>query len=100
MLVENIKKDITANDIRARIISVPRTILDELPVDRNTFNILFNGNIINNVKISADRRYFSKGLSEMYKKYYLIGEYGEFYPRKSLWNYKFNLNVSELNSIN
>lgn len=87
MLVSNIEKDITANDIRARIICIPRTILDELPIDKEVFNIVFNGNIINDVKISSDRRYFSKGLSEMYRKYSLIGENGEINSTKSLWSY-------------
>ncbi|MGM9874448.1 MAG: restriction endonuclease [Bacilli bacterium] len=90
MLVSNIEKDITANDIRARIISIPRTILDELPIDKDTFDIVFNENEIKNVKISTDRRYFSKGFSEMYRKYSLLGENGEFYPRKSLWSYDGN----------
>lgn len=89
-IVYNIEKEITSNDIRARIISIPRTILDELPVDKATFNIVFNGNEIENVKISSDRRYFSKGLSKMYRKYLLIDENGEFNPARSLWSYDGN----------
>lgn len=89
-IVYNIEKEITSNDIRARIISIPRTILDELPVDSVIFNIVFNGNEIQNVKISSDRRYFSKGLSEMYRKYLLIDENGEFNSTKSLWSYDGN----------
>lgn len=87
MLVSNIEKDITSNDIRARIISIPKTILDELPKDKDEFDIIFNGNEIRNVKISTDRRYFSKGFSEMYRKYSLLGEKGEFNPAKSIWSY-------------
>jgi restriction system protein len=87
MLVSNIEKDITLNDIRARIISIPKTILDELPKDKDEFDIIFNGNEIRNVKISTDRRYFSKGFSEMYRMYSLLGEKGEFNPAKSIWSY-------------
>ena len=85
--VSDIEKDITSNDIRARIINIPRTILDELPKEKESFDLIFNGNEINDVKISSDRRYFSKGLSEMYRKYSLIGENGEFNPTRSLWSY-------------
>ena len=90
MLVSNIEKDITSNDIRARIISIPRTILDELPIEKEEFDIVFNNNEIKNVKISSDRRYFSRGISGMYRKYSLIGENGEFNPTKSLWSYDGN----------
>lgn len=87
MIISDIEKDITANDIRARIISIPRTILDELPMDKETFDIEFNGNQLNEVKISTDRRFFSKGFSEMYRKCSLLGNNGEFTPAKSSWSY-------------
>ena len=90
MLVSNIEKEITSNDIRARIISIPRTILDELPIEKESFDIIFNDNELKDIKISSDRRYFSKGLSEMYRKYSLISENGEFHPIKSLWSYDGN----------
>lgn len=90
MIINNIEKEITANDIRARIISIPRTILDELPIENDIYDLVFNGNEIKEVKISSDRRYFSKGLSEMYRKYSLVGENGEFNPCMSLWSYDGN----------
>ncbi len=86
MIVSNIEKDITANDIRARIISIPRTILDILPPDEEIFNLNFNGNEINNVKISSDRRFFSKGLSDMYRQYGLLTEDGEYHPARAIWS--------------
>ena len=91
MLVSNIEKNITANDIRARIISIPRMILEKLPKDKEKFNIVFNGNKLGEVKISTDRRYFSRGISEMYRKYSLLKENGDFCPRKSVWNYDGNI---------
>ena len=91
MLVSNIEKNITANDIRARIISIPRMILEKLPKDKEKFNIVFNGNKLDDVKISTDRRYFSRGISEMYRKYSLLKENCDFCPRKSVWNYDGNI---------
>lgn len=90
-IINNVEKEITANDIRARIISIPRAILDKLPDDRQNFDLSFNGNIINDVKISSDRRYFSRGISEMYRKYGLLTNDNVFNPTKSVWNFDGNI---------
>ena len=60
-IISNIEKDITANDIRARILTIPRAILDLLPEEKNSYDLFFNNNEIKNVRISSDRRYFSQG---------------------------------------
>lgn len=86
-IVSDIEKDITANDIRARIISIPRAIFDELPSDCDKFDLCFNGNDIKDVRISSDRRYFSQGITEMYRKYGLLTKDNVFNPSKSVWKY-------------
>lgn len=86
-IVNNIEKDITANDIRARILSIPRAIFDELPSDSDKFDLCFNGNDIKDVRISSDRRYFSQGITEMYRKYGLLTKDNVFNPSKSIWKY-------------
>lgn len=86
-IVSNVEKDITANDIRARIISVPRSIYDALSPDSDKFDLCFNGNYIKNVRISSDRRYFSQGITEMYRKYGLLTKDNVFNPSKSIWKY-------------
>lgn len=86
-IVSNVEKDITANDIRARIISVPRAIYDALSSDSDKFDLCFNGNYIKNVRISSDRRYFSQGITEMYRKYGLLTKDNVFNPSKSIWKY-------------
>ena len=86
-IVSNIEKEITSNDIRARILSIPRAIIEVLPIEKEIFNIKFNGVLIADVRISADRRYFSKGMSNMYRKNGLLTEDNVFNATKSLWNY-------------
>lgn len=86
-IISNIEKDITANDIRARILTIPRAILDLLPEEKNSYDLFFNNNEIKNVRISSDRRYFSQGITEMYRKYGLLTKDNVFNPSKSIWKY-------------
>lgn len=86
-IIDDIEKDITSNDIRARIISIPRAILELLPEDKDKFDLCFNGNEIKDVRISSDRRFFSQGITEMYRKYGLLTKDNVFNPSKSLWKY-------------
>ena len=86
-IIDDIEKAITSNDIRARIISIPRAILELLPEDKDKFDLCFNGNEIKDVRISSDRRFFSQGITEMYRKYGLLTKDNIFNPSKSLWKY-------------
>lgn len=86
-IIDDIEKAITSNDIRARIISIPRVILELLPEDKDKFDLCFNGNEIKDVRISSDRRFFSQGITEMYRKYGLLTKDNVFNPSKSLWKY-------------
>ena len=86
-IIDDIEKDITSNDIRARIMSIPRAILELLPEDKDKFDLCFNGNEIKDVRISSDRRFFSQGITEMYRKYGLLTKDNVFNPSKSLWKY-------------
>lgn len=86
-IIDDIEKDITSNDIRARIISIPRAILELLPEDKDKFDLCFNGHEIKDVRISSDRRFFSQGITEMYRKYGLLTKDNVFNPSKSLWKY-------------
>lgn len=86
-IIDDIEKAITSNDIRARIISIPRAILELLPEGKDKFDLCFNDNEIKDVRISSDRRFFSQGITEMYRKYGLLTKDNVFNPSKSLWKY-------------
>lgn len=86
-IIDDIEKAITSNDIRARIISIPRAILELLPEGKDKFDLCFNDNEIKDVRISSDRRFFSQGITEMYRKYGLLTKDNVFHPSKSLWKY-------------
>lgn len=78
-----IEKQITYNDIRAKIISVPSKIANLLD-DRRDYLIKFENDEFMS-KFVKSRNYFSKGLSNIYKKYGLISNDGIINPKKALW---------------
>lgn len=84
---EKVEKTITQNDIRARIISIPKPILMKLPTSRQIFDIVINGNLIQNVKISSDSRFFSRGISEIYRRYGLLTKDNVYISKKASWQY-------------
>ena len=76
-------KEITANDIRARIISVPSTIAYSLK-DRKEYTIDFEGNIFKS-KFIGGRNYFSCGMSAVYRKNGLLSKDNVINPSKAKW---------------
>ena len=82
-----IKKQITANDVRSKIIGIPSTIYNELPKDKVLFDILINNEIIKDAKINRERKYFSKGLSSIYGKLGIVTKDNVIKPCYSYWTY-------------
>ena len=83
--ITRIKKQITANDIRARIIGIPNEIYNKLSDDKNSFDISINNEIVKDAKINRDRKFFSKGLSSIYSKLGLITKDNVIKPCVSYW---------------
>lgn len=87
--IENfIKKTITENDIKARILRIPRTIIEKIPSNNKSYNVLFNEDekILN---IDKTRTFFS-GITELYKKYDLIDKNGNRISKDSFWYFDDN----------
>ena len=84
----SIDKLITLNDIRARIISVPRDILKMIPEDVDKIEITINDEK-EVVSVRRDRSYFA-GVTNIFKKYGLILEDGTYCPIKAKWVYSKN----------
>lgn len=83
--ITRIKKQITANDIRARIIGIPNEIYNKISNDKDLFDISINNEIVKDAKINRERKYFSKGLSSMYSKLGLITKDNVIKPCVSYW---------------
>lgn len=78
----SIKKKITQNDIRTRILPIPSAILEKLPEDK--YDVLFQDDEKLNLKINRERKYFG-GVTKIYKKYELLIEDNIPNPKDSYW---------------
>ena len=87
---ENVKlivdKQISANDIRARILRLPKAIIDLLPEEAQKFKVVFNGLAPKDLTIAKNRAYLA-GVTELYKDSGLIAEDGSYNPCKTIWKY-------------
>lgn len=81
----NILKVISLNDIKTRILPIPKGIFDKIPNEINSFNVNFNNNDELKLKINRDRRYFG-GITEIYRKYGLIDDDNNSISRQSYWS--------------
>ncbi len=92
-IILSVDKEISVNDIRATILRIPRIVLEKFSCDKDFFDLTFNGEILKNVPISKDRKYFSKEMSRLYKKYNLKTNEGLYNPTKCTWNLDKDNNI-------
>ncbi len=79
-----VDKQITANDIRAKILRMPKALIDSLLEDEKTVDVVFAGNEMKTLNIDKTRCYLS-GITELYRKAGLIKEDGSYAPCKAIW---------------
>jgi len=78
-------KTITANDIRARIISVPSDLALLIPAESETVSVCFPPHFpTKEYRYRHDRRYFA-GVTDVLLKFGLLGADGERIPRIAEW---------------
>ena len=93
-----VEKKITANDIRARILSIPKIILDNIPIQKTNIEVCFNGEFNTELSINKGRNYLA-GITEVYRKYGLLAKDNSITPANSLWKLedgKLNISISSL----
>lgn len=79
-----VDKQISANDIRARILRLPRAITNLLPEKTHKVNVVFNGLPSKELTVAKSRGYLA-GVTELYKESGLIAEDGSYNPCKAIW---------------
>lgn len=84
--IEYIRKNISKNDIRARILPIPNSIYEKLDENKASFPVQFDGEKLLELNINRNRKYFG-GITEIYKKFGLIEEGNIFIEKTGLWNY-------------
>ena len=78
-----VEREITKNDIRAKILVIPQVIKNELPSNKEKYQVVFNG-IEKQLNIDKSRRYFG-GVTDFYKKFGLLTTDGVFVSKKAKW---------------
>lgn len=90
--IEYVEKEITANDIRARIISIPKYIMDKISPEVSEINVSINFDDIVKLSITRGRNYLAR-VVPLFRKYHLIDENDAVIPRKAKWH------INELEQI-
>lgn len=79
-----VSKDITTNDIRARILRFPKAIIDKIPKNKKAIEVSFDG--IGTRKLNIDNsRCFLSGITEIYREKGLIEEDGVYNAKQATW---------------
>ncbi len=81
-----VDKQISANDIRARILRLPKAIINLLPKNAKKVKVVFNGLASKDLTIAKNKVYLS-GVTDLYKDSGLIAEDGSYNPCKAIWKY-------------
>lgn len=81
-----IDKTITANDIRARIVSVPSSIMKQFMPEQKSVEVVVNDAKKYSFNINKGRNYFG-GVTAFLRDYNMISEDGVITPKQSKWHY-------------
>lgn len=84
-----VSREITANDIRARILIIPQLIKNIIGSSDETISVIFNGNSYQ-LNIDKTRRYLG-GVTEIYKQSGLINEDNIFISKQAKWKLVDNI---------
>ncbi len=79
-----VEKQITANDIRARILRMPKALINILAADQHSVNVIFGNGGLETLTIDKTMCYLAR-VTKMYKEAGLIQSDGSFNPKKALW---------------
>lgn len=79
-----VEREITKNDIRARILVIPQVIKSELSENQEKFIVVFNG-IEKLLNVDKTRRQYFGGVTDFYKQFGLLTTDGVFVSKKAKW---------------
>ncbi len=81
-----IEKTITANDIRARIISIPSTVMKQFDIELKSVDVVVNDKDKYLFNINKGRNYFSC-VTALLRDYNMLSDEGVVTPKQSKWKY-------------
>ena len=83
---DTVEKELTANDIRARILSIPATIMKKFDTSLESIDVLVNNEKMYHFNIIRGRNYFG-GVTQFFKDYGFITPDGVMLPKRCRWDY-------------
>ncbi len=89
-----VEKIVTLNDIRARILSIPSSIMKQIP-ELTTANILVNSTDSYTFSINKSRKFFS-GVTTFFRKYNFLSDDGIITPKQLTWVYDTNIETIKI----
>jgi len=90
-----VARDITANDIRARILIIPQIIRNNIVEDATSLSVVINGKA-QTLNIDKTHRYLG-GVTQIYKDCGLINDDNVFVQKQSKWNIIDNITHIQIN---
>jgi len=91
-----LQKQISLNDIRAKILPIPSSIYEKLPQNSESYQVQFHDGEIKSLKINHERRFFG-GITNIYKKYGLIADNNTYISKTSLWSIDLSSQIISVN---
>lgn len=79
-----IEKQISSNDIRAKILRIPKAVSEIIGKECSKVSVIFDGQSEKELTVAKSRTYLA-GVTELYKGAGLIAEDGSFNPCKAVW---------------
>lgn len=79
-----IEKQISSNDIRAKILRIPKAVSEIIGTECSKVSVIFDGQSEKKLTVAKSRAYLA-GVTELYKGAGLIAEDGSFNPCKAVW---------------
>ena len=92
-----VDKQISANDIRERILRLPKAIANLLSDGAYKVTVIFNGLAPKELTVAKNRGYLA-GVTDLYKESGLIAEDGSYNPCKAIWKFsedKIDITIKE-----
>ena len=84
--IDGVEKELTANDIRARIISIPSAIMKQFDDALDSIDVIVNNENTFHFNIIRGRNYFG-GVTQLLRVYGFITSDGVIMPKRCKWNY-------------
>lgn len=88
--IVTVEKNVTTNDLRAKIIRVPNEFLKYLDTTDNTLSLKLGNDNVKKYKFNKNGKFIS-GVSKFFFDYKYIDELGVYNPRKAIWKYDGNI---------